>query len=57
MNDANQRVINLDSPPLFIQASAGSSTSTLLIGGILTYTATYTLINLQLILDLSVILL
>ena len=43
MNDADQRVINLDSPPLFIQATAGSSTSTLLIGGILTYTATYTL--------------
>ena len=43
MTDANQRVINLDGPPVIIDATAGSSTSTLLIGGILTYTATYTL--------------
>ena len=43
MTDANQRVINLDSPPLLIQATAGSSTSTLPIGSILTYTATYTI--------------
>jgi gliding motility-associated-like protein/uncharacterized repeat protein (TIGR01451 family) len=43
MTDGNQRIINLDGPPLFVQSTLGSSSNTLLIGGILTYTATYTL--------------
>ena len=43
MTDGNQRTINLDNPPLFLQSTLGSSSNTLLIGGILTYTATYTL--------------
>ena len=43
MTDGNHRTINLDNPPLFVQSTLGSSSNTLLIGGILTYTATYTL--------------
>jgi gliding motility-associated-like protein/uncharacterized repeat protein (TIGR01451 family) len=43
MIDGNRRAINLDNPPLFVQSTLGSSSNTLLIGGILTYTATYTL--------------
>jgi gliding motility-associated-like protein/uncharacterized repeat protein (TIGR01451 family) len=43
MTDGNNRNINLDTNIELINSSVGSSSNTLIIGGILTYTATYTL--------------
>ena len=43
MTDGNGRNINLDLAPLISGVSSGSSSNTILIGGSITYTATYTL--------------
>ena len=43
MTDGNGRNINLDTVPVISSVSSGSSSNTILIGGSITYTATYTL--------------
>ena len=43
MTDGNGRNINLDTVPLISSVSSGSSSNTILTGGSITYTATYTL--------------